>query len=22
MQIGLGWDLAGQPIDLDTQVFL
>ncbi|WP_144493725.1 TerD family protein [Bacillus pumilus] len=22
IQIGLGWDLAGQPIDLDTQVFL
>ncbi|KAE9881690.1 TerD family protein [Escherichia coli] len=22
IHIGLGWDLAGQPIDLDTQVFL
>ncbi|KPN16051.1 stress protein [Bacillus australimaris] len=22
IQIGLGWDLSGQPIDLDTQVFL
>ncbi|MEB2358799.1 TerD family protein [Bacillus pumilus] len=22
IQIGLGWDLAGHPIDLDTQVFL
>ncbi|XNN68508.1 TerD family protein [Bacillus pumilus] len=22
IQIGLGWDLAGQPIDLDMQVFL